>query len=117
MSQTDLCIGTCTVGGNICFSDFFCTTPGEGVLLWEGLADHGGVSLVYDTLRSADATDFTSGVTCVETNGANTITNDPDTPPPGGIRHYLVRPENGCPGGDDLGTDSAGTQRTGAPCE
>ncbi|HZI95412.1 MAG TPA: M36 family metallopeptidase, partial [Patescibacteria group bacterium] len=84
---------------------------GSGGLSWSAPSLPGATSIAYDLLRSNAASTFASA-TCVESNGTDLVALDPSSP--GTIYYYLVRSENGC--GGNLGTDSAGTPRTGASC-
>ena len=94
--------------------------PDSATLDWLAPAVGGATSLSYDTLRSGVATNFVIETTCVESDdGADTVANDASTPAPSGIFYYLVRAENGCPGGvgiGPLGNMSDGTPRTGRIC-
>jgi len=100
-------------------------TPGEVVdvafvsktmLTWAEPPEPGATSVRYDTLRSADATDF-SAATCIDTNGADTGTVDADEPAEGSVYFYLVRAESDCPTGDgSLGTTADGVERVGPAC-
>ena len=114
--QTDLCEGKCTIGGNDCTSGAACIVPAVDTLFWQEPLDIGGTSVVYDTLRSTDSSDFTIPAVCVETDGLDRITSDATTPAPGGIVYYLIRVENECPDGN-MATDSEGNARTGVVCE
>jgi hypothetical protein len=91
---------------------------GNTALHWQAPADPGGETVRYDTLRSGEPSSFTIGATCVEwDDAADTETTDADLPSPGAAFYYLVRAENDCPSGQgSLGTDSAGTGRTGRTC-
>jgi hypothetical protein len=85
---------------------------------WSAPADPGGTpaSIVYDTLRSGAAGNFTSGTVCVESNhGADTIATDGATPAAGTAFYYLIRAENAC-GAGTLGARSDGTPRSGVNC-
>jgi hypothetical protein len=113
--QTDLCLGACTIGGNACSSDAACIAPAIDTLFWLDPAVIGGTGVVYDTLRSPVASDFTTGTTCVETDGLNRITSDGTIPTSGTVLHYLIRVENECPDGN-MGSSSSGP-RTGMACE
>jgi hypothetical protein len=113
--QTDLCLGACTIGGNACSSDAACVAPAVDTLFWLEPAAIGGTGVVYDTLRSAVASDFMTGTTCVETDGLNRITSDGTIPASGTVLHYLIRVENECPDGN-MGSSSSGP-RTGMACE
>ena len=81
-------------------------------LIWTAPAAPGGVTVLYDTLRT---TNFVSFDVCVETNGADTTTTDPVVPGRGVLFAYAVRGENAC-GSGSLGLDSSGSPRQGAPC-
>jgi hypothetical protein len=113
--QTDLCLGACTIGGNACSSDSACNAAAVDTLFWLDPAVFGGTSVVYDTLRSPDATDFLTAATCVETNGLDRITSDGTIPTSGTVLYYLIRVENECPEGN-MGSSSSGP-RTGKACE
>jgi hypothetical protein len=77
----------------------------------------GAASVVYDVLRSPDASDFVGPASCLEADDTDRSAVDHDAPAPGNVFHYLVRVENGCPGGSGaLGSDSAGVPRTGIGC-
>jgi len=88
-------------------------------LTWSVPADPGALasSLVYDTLRSATAGGFLAA-TCVESDeGPNTTAVDVAEPASRQAFFYLSRAQSSCPSGSgSLGTDSAGTPRTGAAC-
>jgi hypothetical protein len=114
-AQTDLCLSSCTIGGNVCSGDLDCTAPGIDTLLWYEPEDFGGTGVVYDTLRSPTAADFTTPATCVETDGLDRITSDGTVPTAGMVLYYLIRVENGCPDGN-MGSSWSGP-RTGQACE
>jgi hypothetical protein len=89
---------------------------GQTMLTWAEPPEPGATSVLYDTLRSADATDF-SAAACIDTNGADAETADADEPAAGSAFFYLVRAENDCPAGDgSLGTTSEGVERLGPDC-
>jgi hypothetical protein len=87
-------------------------------LNWTPPAQLGSVSVVYDTLRTPTASNFTSSATCLESNdGSNTAASDTAAPSPGGVFFYLVRAENACPSGQGvLGRNGAGTPTAGRNC-
>lgn len=104
-------------------------TPGEvsalsfadGVTLnWNTPATPGGVTLRYDTIRSANASDFLSAAVCVESDdGVDTSSTDGATPLAGQVHYYQVRAKNNCPGSageGSLGQSSDGTPRLGRSC-
>jgi hypothetical protein len=102
-------------------------TPGEvwGVgfvdpvtVSWSEPLEPGGTGLLYDTLRSTDASDFVGGADCVESDdGPDREATDLDDPAPGAVFHYLIRAQNSCPDGNGpLGQSSSGTDRQARPC-
>jgi hypothetical protein len=108
-------------------SNAFWWTPSEAwgltvlansrTLRWQAPAAPGSVSLVYDTIRSANPTDFDTAGTCIESDdGTDTAaTMDVGSPPVGNVYCYLVRAENGC-GGGSLGNRSDDTARSARDC-
>ena len=78
----------------------------------------GGSFLIYDTLRSTQASNFASSTSCVETNdGLDTSAVDSQDPVPDTCLFYLIRAENTCPSGmGSLGNASDGTPRSGRGC-
>jgi hypothetical protein len=79
----------------------------------------GATTPLYDSLRSSNPADFTTGGTCIESDGQDTLTTDGSTPAAGSAFYYLVRAKNSCPSGlgqGPLGNDSAGQERSGRPC-
>jgi hypothetical protein len=85
-------------------------------LTWNPPTDQGGTTPEYDTIRSADATDFTTGAVCVEwDDGSDTQAVDTAQPSPGGIWFYVIRPQNGC-GDGPVGWDSQGGARSARTC-
>jgi hypothetical protein len=78
----------------------------------------GSTTIVYDALGSNSAADFiTSGTACVVSNSPDPAATDGTLPPVDSALYYLVRAENGCPGGlGPLGFDSNGSQRFGLNC-
>jgi hypothetical protein len=94
-------------------------TPGEALLSWDAITDHGGtLPVVYDTLRSSDPSDFLTSAICIESDDdSDTESLDPDPAPQPSPFCYLVRAENECPTGPgDLGSDSSGSARQGIVC-
>ena len=89
-------------------------------LTWDSPTNPGATPslLVYDTLRSAVASDFLAAANCVESNdGPNTGATDPVAASVGQVFFYLTRAENACPlGTGSLGANSAGVQRSGRSC-
>lgn len=87
---------------------------------WQAPADPGGSSVSFDTLRAAISSDFTGATTCVESDdAADTHADDPTLPVPGQTFFYLVRAENSCPAGQNmgpLGYRSDGTPIAGRVC-
>jgi hypothetical protein len=75
-------------------------------------------SVLYDTLRSANSSDFDSAE-CLETDGADLTAYDATPPAVGTLLFYLVRAENACGEGDlgDWGRLPDDTYpRSGASC-
>lgn len=70
--------------------------------------------LRFDTLRATTPDGFDTA-SCIEQDGADTVSTDGETPPAGELRYFLVRPENVC-GPATAGTDSGGTPRQVADC-
>jgi hypothetical protein len=110
-------------------NDAIWATPGEatGLMLthaaglttlsWGPPSAPGSASLRYDVLRCLAPSDFVTDAVCVETDGTDTTSLDPDTTPEGSIFAYLVRAKNDCPlGQGSLGTASGNTPRTGRTC-
>ncbi|MFQ5720602.1 MAG: hypothetical protein ACE5IK_13760, partial [Acidobacteriota bacterium] len=97
----------------------FDPVAGVTTLIWQVPATPGGLTLVYDTLRSKNATDFVQGAQCVEGNGTDLISLDSGgILQPGDLFYYLVRGENACPVGEgDLGSPTTGPPRTGKSCQ
>lgn len=78
----------------------------------------GASSTQYDTLRSANPSDFSTSITCIESgDGLDMQATDADTPALGQAYYYLVRAENACPDSEGpLGVDSSGIPRPGVSC-
>jgi hypothetical protein len=124
-----VCVGDCNDANNAVWA-----TPGEvrSLLLshdklnnstsisWTAPASLGGTaaSILYDTVRSANPSNFVGAGFCVETNnGPNTTAADPVPPAIGSRFYYLIRGENACPSGQgSLGNQSNGTPRTARTC-
>ena len=79
-----------------------------GNLTWIASADPGGVSSVYDVLRSSDPSDF-SATTCVASDLSVTLSTDAEDPVSGTGQYYLIRARNAC--GGQIGSDSSGSTR------
>lgn len=84
-----------------------------GDVVWAAPILPGANAVSYDLLRAASASDF-SAATCLESDEADLIAFDAANPASGELWLYLVRSRNVC--GGTLGTDSAGTERTGVAC-
>ncbi|MFN7967507.1 MAG: hypothetical protein U0V87_17670 [Acidobacteriota bacterium] len=84
---------------------------GKTILAWQ--APNDGLSVNFDLLRSATASNF-SAATCVAKNEYDRQATDLAVPAVGAANFYLVRVKNTC--GDTLGTQSNGTARTGVVC-
>ncbi len=75
-------------------------------LSWTQPADPGlsPGTLVYDVVRSGDASDFTTAMTCVESDdGADTTATDNSMPAMGAMHAYLIRTKTLCGAADDPG--------------
>jgi N-acetylneuraminic acid mutarotase len=94
------------------------TWTDAATLSWTPPSVPGGSTILYDVLRSTAADDFAGAAICVAEDAALTTTTDPVEPPVDTAFHYLVRAQNGCPGGGDgpLGWRSDGTPRLGRSC-
>ena len=89
----------------------------EVTLGWMPPALGGATTVSYDVLRSSDPADFVGPAVCAVTDTSQTGALDPMLPPDGLVFYYLVRAENGCPGGQgSLGSSSDGTPRSGRTC-
>jgi hypothetical protein len=90
--------------------------PGTTVLSWTAPAVAGGTSLVYSALVSPRPDDFINALSCLKSgDGLDTAATDTSQQPPGTLRYFLVRAENGC-GAGPLGQSSDGTPRSGGAC-
>ena len=89
---------------------------GEARLGWSPPGNPGGMSVAYDTLRSAASSNFDSAAVCVvPVDPAQPINMDAEDP--AAVFYYLVRAHNGCPSGSGtLGTGSSGQPRVGRTC-
>jgi hypothetical protein len=122
-----ICAGDCNDGNATIWA-----TPGEtrslvmshnkatstSTISWTAPLLPGGSAIVYDTLRSTTASNFTSSATCVESNdGGNTSATDATVVTPGSARFYLTRAENACPVGQGvLHRNSTGAPIAGRVC-
>ena len=91
---------------------------GVTTLTWSPPLNTGCASPRYDTLRSRVADDFVVVAECVESDGTDTVSFDPDDTD-ADLHFYLVRCENDCPsplGEGLLGTDSSSAPRPGRLC-
>ncbi len=90
---------------------------GATLLTWQPPAQPGAAAVFYDTLRSGVASDFHDLTFCLYSDQLLADGQDAAVPGNGGVFHYLIRVENGCPGGSGaMGADSAGNPRSGRPC-
>ena len=72
--------------------------------------------MAYDTVRCSVRDDFSTSVTCVESNDpSDEVAFDSHEPPPGDLSYYLVRGENFC-GPGSPGSDSSDNPRTVIDC-
>ena len=83
----------------------------ETLLEWSAPAEAGAGVLRYDLLRSEKADDFSSAI-CLRSFQASPGALDDAVPEI--LFSYLVRIKNAC--ADALGSDSAGSPRTGVAC-
>ncbi len=90
------------------------TATGTTTLTWSAVADPGGRSAVYDTIRSDTPAEFEIAATCVESDGSDTTSTDTVTPSAGEAFYYLIRAENSC-GTGPLGP-SCGSPRAARAC-
>ena len=89
--------------------------PGNTTLNWLEPAAPGGTARIYDVLRSATPSNFTSSAGCLATYIGAPTTNDPADPAPGSAFFYLSRARNVC-GLGTLGTQTGGVPRAGRTC-
>jgi hypothetical protein len=88
---------------------------GTTTLDWTAPASLGGVSVVYDTVASSQAGDFSGGA-CVESNdGADTTAIDGTVLAGSEVLYFVVRAGNACSEGIS-GADSFGTPRIVVAC-
>jgi N-acetylneuraminic acid mutarotase len=86
-------------------------------LAWAPPSNPGATNLAYDAIRSTVAGDFVNGAVCVASDTIGQGATDTAVPQPGQIFFYLVRADDGCPGGEGpLGSDSSGAPRIGRSC-
>jgi hypothetical protein len=88
------------------------------LLEWSPPAVPGAAAVAYDVLRSASPSSFTVGAACVEANGVDLKAMDGSAGPRAGqALYYLIRVENGCPGGlGNMGAASNGAPHAGVAC-
>jgi hypothetical protein len=89
--------------------------PALTTLVWAPPHDLGGTAVAYDTLRSPQSSTFESVATCLESNGADTTSDDTATPAAGQVAFYLIRATHLC-GSGPIGTDSSGEARAALDC-
>ena len=84
---------------------------------WQPPTDTGGTvaGLSYDTIESADASDFLTGATCVESADTDTTAFLSGTPGSGSVSYYVIRASNACDIGP-AGFDSTGLERPARVC-
>jgi hypothetical protein len=84
---------------------------------WQPPAEPGGTvaGLVYDVLRSDQASDFTTATTCEESDDTDTTATLPGIPVTGNVWHYLVRAANNCDDGP-AGFGSDAVERPAQAC-
>ena len=89
-------------------------TGGTTTLEWTAPVNLGGVAVVYDTVSSTIADDF-SGGTCEESDDSDLTVTNTTVLAPGQAIYFLVRAGNAC-GEGSAGSDSAPNPRTVVPC-
>lgn len=91
---------------------------GVAYLTWNEPDEPGATEVVYQTLRSENASDFVFGLACLSVPDPSLrMAADPGTAPLGGAFYYLIRAVNACADGQGpLGVSSYGDPRTGADC-
>ncbi len=95
---------------NVLFTD-------GATLVWDKPSDPGATTLLYDAVRSGNASDFVDNATCVASGAVSPTAFDAAVPLPGQVFYYLIRADDGCPNGQgSLGADSSGTPRTARSC-
>lgn len=82
-------------------------------LTWLAPEQAGAEDLRFDLLISEDPRDF-SAAACLDGGLVAPASEDSASPPPGGMRAYLVRSRNAC--GVNLGLASSGVPRTAPAC-
>jgi N-acetylneuraminic acid mutarotase len=86
-------------------------------IAWTPPSQPGAAGVGYDLLRTTVATDFQAAAACVASDTVLNSATDTQTPAPGQAFYYLVRAENGCPGGAGLlGMTSGGAPIVGRNC-
>jgi hypothetical protein len=89
----------------------------RSTLVWSVPQSLGGLSVVYDLVRSEGPASFGAASTCVASDTANASTSDPSTPGSGHALFYLARAQSACASGEgSLGTSSSGVPRTARTC-
>jgi hypothetical protein len=92
-------------------------TAGATTFTWDPPVPPGGTQVLYDLLESSLPGDFGSA-SCLQSDVASTDFEDASTLPASGVRFYLVRAQNDCPGTStgSIGSSSDGMPRTGRDC-
>jgi hypothetical protein len=86
-------------------------------LTWGPPASPGGMSVVYDVIRSDNPADLVGNAICVASNTELLTAADVSDPPSNRAFFYLVRAESACPKGEgSLGSDSSGHLRIARNC-
>jgi hypothetical protein len=91
---------------------------GRAILTWNAPAVPGALAVIYETIRSADPSDFMTAAVCLlSINAAAPTSVDEEIPEQGGAFSYLVRAMNGCPlGTGPVGERSDGSVRSAIDC-
>jgi hypothetical protein len=86
-------------------------------ITWLEPLNLGADSVHYDTIRSPDASDFAGQGSCIETDGADTSSEDSAMPAEWNAYFFIIRVENDCPGDTGkMGSSSDGTPRDAPSC-
>jgi hypothetical protein len=89
---------------------------GGTTLTWTAPLNAGGTGgVLYDTVASFAANDFQTGLTCIETDDADTQAVDSTVVSPGQVLHFLIRAVNPC-GNGSAGHDGEMLDRVVGDC-
>lgn len=112
----DQAAGVWSIPGEVVnLSLFFDEVTSSTTLDWDAPSNPGGGVVAYDTLRSVSPEGFVTQLTCVESNDS-TDTSASDSEVAGGLRYYLIRAVNTCPGSSGSLGNGANGGRDGGAC-